>query len=57
MDTWELMISDSELELRLNSPKHGLIDLVFVDEEEFLSFVAGQHLAKAKALLATLEKD
>lgn len=47
--------NDHSIQLRLNDPKHGMIDLIFHHEREFLIFVAGQHKENAENLLAQLK--
>lgn len=45
---------DGSVQLRLSTPE-GLVDLVFVDNDQFLSLVAGQHLPTARQVLNVRE--
>ena len=46
--------SDNSIQFRLYS-QQGIIDLVFLDEHEFLIFIAGQHKQNAEKLLTCLK--
>lgn len=44
--------ADGSVELTLEIPDRGRVDLVFLDEWQFLELVAGQHVDFAKTLTA-----
>ena len=48
--------TDGSIQVRL-ATKQGFIDLVFVDEKQFLGFVAGQHVDTAKQVLSLLPRN